>query len=732
MNLDPSHPNPNSQQAYQHLIQGEYAQAATLYEQEIAAFGEVMSNYWYLGLALLLQGQEQEAQATWMLAISQGSEEQIDQWLLELFAVLETEAKRRESLADYTLAWVIRQHMRELIPAEVNNLLHLIQLAIELKTFTGKDLTSLGLIEILDSGQPLEVNSELLLNVLQKVLDTPGDDAEVISFVEACVPYIEQTQRLIDILMLAAIKIAYAERRTKLAIQLAEICLKLAPNNSQVLIHLSAFYRQDGRYQESIEIANIYFNSCQTLEDKCFANYLILKSLIDAGGYWKEAPEVFERQKLLFSSLIENNSEGLNPTFASQLLASTSILFYLSDNPKNNRQIQNQLASLCQSSIQTYVNQLKQPSRLDRVNKKLKIGYVSSCLRRHSVGWLARWIFQYYNRERFDFNAYLINQSHLDDFAQEWFVRNASEACSLGFDTLEIANKIVEDGIDILVDLDSMTLDVTCEVMALKPAPIQVTWLGFDASGLPAVDYYIADPYVLPENAQEYYTEKIWRLPQTYVAVDGFEVGIPTLRRELLNIPSDAVVYFSAQNAQKRNYDMARLQMKILKSVPNSYFLIKGSADKAAIENFFGEIAEAEGVEISRLIFLPEVPSELIHRANLAIADIVLDTYPYNGATTTLETLWMGIPLVTRVGEQFASRNSYTMMMNAGVTEGIAWTDEEYIEWGVRLGKEPILRQEIAGKLRQSKRTSRLWNARQFTRDLEAAYEQMRANYMES
>jgi predicted O-linked N-acetylglucosamine transferase (SPINDLY family) len=90
----------------------------------------------------------------------------------------------------------------------------------------------------------------------------------------------------------------------------------------------------------------------------------------------------------------------------------------------------------------------------------------------------------------------------------------------------------------------------------------------------------------------------------------------------------------------------------------------------------------------------------------------------------------MCVPLVTRVGQQFAARNSYTMMMNAGVTEGIAWTDEEYVEWGIRLGKDSLLRQQISWKLRQSKQTAPLWNAKQFTYEMEKAYEQMWANYV--
>jgi predicted O-linked N-acetylglucosamine transferase (SPINDLY family) len=338
---------------------------------------------------------------------------------------------------------------------------------------------------------------------------------------------------------------------------------------------------------------------------------------------------------------------------------------------------------------------------------------------------------QYHDRDRFQIYGYFMVCDPSNDSLHEWYVRQFSKAYK-SKDVLEMAEQIYQDEIDILIDLDSMTLDLCCEVMALKPAPIQVTWLGWDASGIPSIDYFIADSYVLPDSAQEYYAEKIWRLPQSYIAVDGFEVGAPSLRRDDLDIESDAVVYLSTQRGYKRHLDTARLQMKIIKEVPNSYFLIKGDADEKSIKNLFTKIAEEIGVDSNRLRFLPTVPIEAIHRANLGIADVVLDTYPYNGATTTLETLWMCVPLVTRVGEQFAARNSYTMMMNAGIKEGIAWTDEEYVEWGVRLGKDAALRQEISWKLRQSRQTSPLWNGKQFTREMEKAYEQMWASYVVS
>jgi predicted O-linked N-acetylglucosamine transferase (SPINDLY family) len=267
--------------------------------------------------------------------------------------------------------------------------------------------------------------------------------------------------------------------------------------------------------------------------------------------------------------------------------------------------------------------------------------------------------------------------------------------------------------------------------MALKPAPIQVTWLGFDASGIPAIDYYLADNYVLPADAQEYYQEKIWRLPNSYICVDGVEVAYPSLRRDDLGIPEDAINYLTVQTGVKRNPEIIRLQLQVLKAVPNSYLSIQGLSDAKSVEKLFFKIAEEEGINYERLKILPLYPTG-IYRANLRIADVVLDTYPFTGGMTTLDVLWMGIPLVTKVGQQWSSRNSYTLMVNAGISEGIAWSDEEYIDWGIKLGKDENLRRKVIAKLDESRKTSPIWNARQFTKDMESAYRQMWQIYCES
>ncbi|MEQ9369514.1 MAG: O-linked N-acetylglucosamine transferase, SPINDLY family protein [Coleofasciculus chthonoplastes F3-SA18-01] len=727
------------QQAEQSLIKGDYSKAARLYEQLIEAEPNIKSHYWNLGLVLLLQGQEAEAQITWLLALGEGEPEQIDLWTIELIQVLQTEAERREELADYSVAWAIRQHIREISPNDINNLLQIIQLSIQLETFTGADLTSLGVIQLLQSEQGVDVKPDLLLQVLRNILDYAPLAPSVFEFAESCLAYINEPSEFIQVVLPVAVRIAYFVKILDLAIRLAELCLRLDAHRIDVLAHLASFYQNATQYDKGIETGKLCLSLAQNLPQQIYSSHLILRGLMSAGGRWQEAVSVFQHHTSLLSRLIQEKPMFMPQGDTLGLFNSIFFLPYFRDDPKTTRPLQNQVAQVAQANIKLYAkeyidqyNQRSIPKQgVFPATQPLKIGYLSHCFGMHSVGWLARWVFKYHDCDRFQVHAYMINNSQNNDPIEQWYINNTLKAYKFGMYCKEIADQIYNDEIDLLIDLDSITLDVSCEVMALKPAPVQVTWLGWDASGLPSIDYFIADPYVLPDSAQDYYTEKIWRLPQTYIAIDGFEVAVPDIRRDQLDIPSDAVVYLSTQRGFKRHPDTARLQMRIIKEVPNSYFLIKGYGDKDSIKNFFIQIAEEEGVNCDRLRFLPDVSLEATHRANLGIADVVLDTYPYNGATTTLETLWMCIPIVTRVGEQFAARNSYTMMMNVGVTEGIAWTDEEYVEWGIRLGKDAALRQQISWKLRQSKHTSPLWNAKQFTREMETAYEQMWAKYVE-
>jgi len=729
------------QQAYKSLLQKEYYQASSLYEQAITEAPGEKSNYWYLGLALLLQGQGTEAQSTWLFAMMEAGSEEVEEWNAELMQVLQVEAERYRALADGATSWIIRQQMREIQPQSLDNLLHLIQLGIEQETFTGEELTSWGVIEVLQTEPSLGIDPQWLLDVLNKVLNSVPLHPATVDFTAACLPHLQHLPNCLGIILKAVLLIAFSLMQPRKAIQLAELGLRLDSTNAELVRYLSGLYQDIGNYDQGIAMAEKFYTLAQTLPNQIFAKHLVLRGLMGATGYWEKAVCVSQQLESLLRSLPTAKITETDRLTWILLYACGFFFPYLRDLAPQNREVINQVAQWCQVAIEIYskekIEQYRQRPKPLNTQRPLKIGYLSNYMRSHSIGWLARWLFEYHDHERFQIHGYFVaanshqfKTNQISDTLHEWYVNHVDKAHLLRLDPAEITDRIHEDEIDILVDLDSLTNNLCCKVMAYKPAPVQVTWLGWDASGIPTIDYYIADPYVLPINAQDYYTEKIWRLPHTYIAVDGFEAGVPTLRREQLDIPNDAVVYLSSQTGYKRHPKTARWQMRILKAVPNSYFLIKGFADEESIKGFFHQIAAEEGVDMQQLRFLPKVPSEALHRGNLTIADIVLDTYPYNGATTTLETLWMCIPLVTRVGEQFAARNSYTMMMNAGVTEGIAWTDEEYIEWGVRMGKDEALRQQIAWKLQQSRKTSPLWNGRQFTRDMEQAYEQMWQIYL--
>jgi predicted O-linked N-acetylglucosamine transferase (SPINDLY family) len=735
MTDSPTAPNLNELliEAEQALLSGKYELALNRYEQVVLQDPSLKIAYWMYGVVLLLQGQEAEAQMAWLTGMADGSEMQTEAWQQELLTVLDTQSTRLERQPDIAAAWLLRQHLREIAPSDLSNLLQAIGLSLQVERFAISDLAP-AIAALLD-GQLNLATTALLESTTQRLLAQATPDRQIVEWVKTSAPLFNSPEQLTEQILTTSARWAAQQNVPDLACQLAEVCLNITPNDLKVWMNLASLYRQAKQWDQAIAAARHTLTLAQTPTAQLLAHELLLLNLIDAGGYGSEAKlalQGFEQQlQAVIAAKTLSADDILNPS----LFQSGFLLPYCQDTPAHNRSLQNQAIALCHDQFKTNHRELYQKfqarhAQVRQQHRPLKIGYLSHCFYNHSVGWLSRWLPVHHDRQQVEVHAYSINHKPIADMVQQQFEQCVDHLHLVAGESADIAAQIFQDEIDILVDLNSITLDVSCEILSFKPAPIQATWLGWDASGLPTIDYFIADPYVLPPQAQEYYTEKIWRLPTTYIAVDGFEVGVPTLRREDLDIPDDAVVYFSGQRGLKRHEDNICWQLEIIKAVSPSYLVIKGNAD-LAMQDFFTQLAQKMGVDPARLRFLPDVPSSLEHRANLMIADVVLDTYPYNGATTTLETLWMGIPIVTRVGKQFSARNGYTLMMNAGITEGIAWTDQEYIEWGIRLGQDAMLREAITRKLQKSRQTAPLWHTQQFTRDLEHAYQQMWANYID-
>ncbi|OBQ38317.1 MAG: hypothetical protein AN487_07825 [Anabaena sp. CRKS33] len=710
------------------------------YEQNITENPQEVTNYWYLGLALLLAGREEEAQIAWMTPMLEFGEEESEQWLLQLTEILFNAAQQQETNSQSQLAWVIRQHIREFVPGDINNLLKIIELNIDLKIEDWETNVNQLIAIVSELIEPPIFDEQLLVPVIEKLLrPNPVNPPPLIDkLVEAFIPYLINSETIIELLIHKADGYSHFFDY-QMSLYFAKIAYHLRPNNLVCLDKIiSPMQSLGGSYnKESIDWANKYLEIAQEPIDKIIGTHFLLTGFSKSLDYPEKAVQIYQEYKQLLSDLVNNQTESKSLI---DILAIGHFFLYMEDNPHENRLIRNRLAALCQKmiwkeyskEINIYQQRFHSP-RPALSERPLRIGYVSECFISHSVGYLAWWLLKYHNRQEFDIHLYSLRENIYDPQQQAYKNEFGDHFHQLCPPIVTVTDKIHQDEIDILVDLDSITAYSNCAILALKPAPIQVSWLGYDGTGFPTVDYFIADNYVLPESAQDDYTEKIWRLPQNYIGIDGFTVGTPTISRESLDIPNDGIIYFSSQTGLKRNPDNIRLQMQIIKQVPNSYFLLKSfRSNHEDLQNFIAPLAEAEGLDLECFRFLPTAPTEMEHRANLAIADIVLDTYPYNGATTTLETLWMGVPIVTRVGEQFAARNSYTMMMNAGITQGIAWSDEEYVEWGVKLGKDEKLRQEIVWKLRKSRQTSPLWNGKKFAREMENAYLQMWQRYIHS
>jgi predicted O-linked N-acetylglucosamine transferase (SPINDLY family) len=699
------------------------------YEAAISADETIASNYWHLGVAYLLAGREDDAQATWLTPLLTATETDLENLIADLIEVLEQAAQDRAKLKELEQAWLLRQHIRTFAPDRIENILHLIRIAYKIGALNTELLIEWQVNELLQATTIDNIDEDLLEKTLGALINI--NTAPSLEIIKSCLNGLTVNKNELIAKIAGTLFGVFNQRPENgiFAVNLAEFCNSLQPDNLSTLQILNYLYTGVGDYNRAIETAEQYYQLTSTSIGKLFASYQLQRTHFTAGN-WKDKDQLLDLHRQLLREVIQSSPRGLNSTQSQPLAVLSFFLPYIEDNPRINKSLQNQLAVIYQQNILQTIDAVEvEESSLPKKDRCLRIGYIGIGLKCHSVGWLSRWLIHHHDRQSFQVFLYCLNTDREETFNHQWFRDKVDITSYLNNSEEDIAAQIKADEIDILIDVDSVTYDQTCMVMAHKPAPVQVSWLGWDSSGIPTIDYFIADPYVLANDAQDYYQEKIWRLPQTYLAIDGFEVGTPTLRREDLNIPADAIVYLSSQSGYKRHPDCVRAQMEIIKAVPNSYFLIKGKSDATTIQNFFTNLAEEVGISLDRLRFLERDRDEYTHRANLAIADVVLDTFPYNGATTTLETLWMGIPMVTQVGQQFAARNSYTFMLNAGIEEGIAWNQQEYIEWGIKLGLDRDLRHKIHGKLRAGQMTAPVWNTKKFTRDLEQAYREMWSIY---
>jgi protein O-GlcNAc transferase len=355
-----------------------------------------------------------------------------------------------------------------------------------------------------------------------------------------------------------------------------------------------------------------------------------------------------------------------------------------------------------------------------RRNPKIRIAYLSADFHMHPTAYLTAELFELHDRSRFD----VLGISFGKDDGSEIRARLV-KAFDVFHDVqrktdAEVAALIHEMQVDIAVDLSGYTKDSRPKILAHRPAPIQVNYLVFPGTmGSEFIDYVIADAIVLPFGLQEFYTEKIVHLPNCYQVNDRKRaVADPPDRRDA-GLPPNGLVFCCFNDNYKITPPVFDIWMRLLCRVEQSVlWLYRGNA--AAEQNLRREAA-ARGIDADRLIFAPRVRLE-DHLARHRLADLCLDTLPYNAHTTASDALWTGVPLVTCRGRSFAGRVAASLLHAAGLPELVTENLEDYEALALRLAADPSLLRALRDRLQQNRLTYPLFDTDRFRRHIEAAY----------
>jgi protein O-GlcNAc transferase len=355
---------------------------------------------------------------------------------------------------------------------------------------------------------------------------------------------------------------------------------------------------------------------------------------------------------------------------------------------------------------------------------KITVGYLSNNFKNHPTAHLIQGMFPHYNRDEFNVFCYSYGEDDKSSYRKK-----IEKECDRFIDlrTLshaDAASRIHGDHVDILVDLVGYMKANRLSIPALRPAPVQVRWLGIaGTTGAKFFDYLITDAIVTPEEHAPYYSEAFVFMPHCYQINDNSQaMATKDLKKTELGLPEDSFVYCSSSSSYKFDPVMFGSWMKILKQVPRSVLWIIGGS-KTAVNNL-KHAAEARGVKCERLVFAKKLPREE-HLARLRFADLSLDTRIVNGAITTSDSLWSGVPVVTLQGTHFASRMSSSILSAVGLQELVTHSLIDYEALTIRLGKQPKELQAIRQKLVQNRLTWPLFDTGRFVRNLETAFKNM-------
>ncbi|MBW8759489.1 MAG: tetratricopeptide repeat protein [Burkholderiales bacterium] len=356
---------------------------------------------------------------------------------------------------------------------------------------------------------------------------------------------------------------------------------------------------------------------------------------------------------------------------------------------------------------------------------RIRVAYMSPDLREHPVGHLMAGIFERHDRRRFETIAISIGANDGSRLRQRMVDCFDHFIDAKMMESRKIAELMRSMEVDIAIDLAGFTADSRSEVFGMRPAPVQVNYLGYPGTmGTPYMDYLVADRHVIPPEHARHYNEKVVYLPDAYLpAASGLQVAERTPTRAECGLPDEGVVFCSFNHDYKIAPHVFAVWMNLLREVPGSVLWLMSRSPLS--QGNLRKEAAARGVDPDRLVFAQRVPRVEDHLARYRQADLFLDTHPYNAHTTCADALMVGLPVVTCMGGAFPSRVAGSLLHAAGIPELVTSSLADYEALALQLARDPARLAATKARLVANRSSSALCDADGFTRSLEAIYTAM-------
>ena len=523
--------------------------------------------------------------------------------------------------------------------------------------------------------------------------------------------------------------IASYENAISLKSEFAEAFNNLANVYNDIKMHELAIENYDKAISYRTDFSEAYFNKGTALIkinllDQAYFSFIHAYNLQPTVDYLLGTLIHTKMRLCEWSNLNSFISQLVEGILNNEKIAAPFIVLALLDDPEIHKQ-----SAKISINDKWPANDLLAAIKKYPPHKKIRLGYFSADFREHPVSYLTAELFELHNREKFEVIAFSFGPDMQDDcrkrlengFDQFLDVKDQSD------DEIAALSRKME--VDIAIDLGGFTAECRTGIFAMRAAPIQLSYIGYlGTMGSDYYDYLIADSTIIPLDYQKYYSEKIVYLPSYQVNDTKREISEKLFTKSEVGLPDEGFVFCCFNNIYKITPKIFDSWMRILTAVEGSVLYLL-DANETATNNLRKE-ANAKGVSSDRLIFGKVLPTPL-YLARYRIADLFLDTLPYNAGTTASDALRIGLPVITQMGKSFASRMAASLLNAVGLPELVTTNQDDYESLAIMLATNPLKLETIRDKLINNLPKSPLYNTKLFTQHLESAYQIMYQRYQE-